>query len=481
MVNKVTYDFQKRKGGTRIKHRAAAALLSLLLLVCLPGSSAGAAVRGTDSPTPRLLLSAARRIRPLTPAVAGGASGATAATTAATDLLLCLESAPRRFALLLRLEVPDGWRLDVSAGEIPLASRRLSDSSLLLLLDGQTSSASPVLARLTVTRPPGASGCVRVLPNRTTHPYIIGKKPKICLTPCLPPRRRHACRHTCRRPPCGVRLSPGGSATAAPPETATPPEPPTGDAEYIGCQEATGASGDLCVRFPVPRAGGWGCLRRGLDCRYAPVGSAPGRGVWRFRGCPRCAPGRAGFMRQGLAVSCWHIRIPGCPPRGLSLPCVTAPGFCAPPCTGTERLRGIVTDGAGFLGRLSPAALAIPAAVENSMGAFPPAALAIPAAVENSMAAFPPGGTGSPCGEDHLKRRRRLRRIVPSPRSPLSLAAGTVHQCRVPTATPPVGTVNARRAGNAGGKPPAGYHSGRFCKCRRRFNAGVPGAEPPAK
>ena len=67
----------------------------------------------------------------------------------------------------------------------------------------------------------------------------------------------------------------------------------------------------------------------------------------------------------------------------------------------------------------------------------PPAALAIPAAVENSMAAFPqrhrlslplwktqwglsPGGTGSPCpgGEDHLKRRRRLRRIVPSPPVP---------------------------------------------------------------
>ena len=43
---------------------------------------------------------------------------------------------------------------------------------------------------------------------------------------------------------------------------------------------------------------------------------------------------------------------------------------------------------------------------------------------------------------------------VPLPRSPLSLAAGTAHQCRVPTATPPVGTVNARRAGNAGGKPP---------------------------
>ena len=94
-----------------------------------------------------------------------------------------------------------------------------------------------------------------------------------------------------------------------------------------------------------------------------------------------------------------------------------------------------------------------------------------------------------------------------SPGPPLSLAADTVHQCRVPAATPPVGTVNARRAGNAGGKPPAGHHSGRssqcrkgsspprprrrqaptgyllgrLCKCRRRFNAGVPGAKPPAK
>ena len=115
-----------------------------------------------------------RRIRPPTPAV----------PAAATDLLLCLESAPRRFALLLRLEVPDGWRLDVSAGEIPLASRRLSDSSLLLLLDGQTASASPVLARLTVTRPPGASGCVRVLPNPDDPSIYYWKAPS------LPLRRR---------------------------------------------------------------------------------------------------------------------------------------------------------------------------------------------------------------------------------------------------------------------------------------------------
>lgn len=274
MVNKVTYDFQKRKGGTRIKHRAAAALLSLLLLVCLPGSSAGAAVRGTDSPTPRLLLSAA----PDSPADASGASGAAAAIV--TDLLLCLESAPRRFALLLRLEVPDGWRLDVSAGEIPLASRRLSDSSLLLLLDGQTSSASPVLARLTVTRPPGASGCVRVLPNPDDPSIYYWKE-----TENMPAATSAAMPAAARLAACGFLLpEAGGSATAAPPETATPPEttappePPTGDAEYIGCQEATGASGDLCVRFlfRVP-AGGDACAAVWI-AGYAPAGSAPGAG-----------------------------------------------------------------------------------------------------------------------------------------------------------------------------------------------------------
>ena len=261
---------QKGKGGTRIKHSAAAALLSLLLLACLPGSSAGAAVRGTDSPAPRLLLSAA----PDSPADASGASGAAVATV--TDLLLCLESAPRRFALLLRLEVPDGWRLDVSAGEIPLASRRLSDSSLLLLLDGQTASASPVLARLTVTRPPGASGCVRVLPN-PDDPSIHYWKETENMPAAIPAAARLAA--------CGFLLpEAGGSATAAPPETATPPEttappePPTGDAEYIGCQEATGASGDLCVRFlfRVP-AGGDACAAVWI-AGYAPAGSAPGAG-----------------------------------------------------------------------------------------------------------------------------------------------------------------------------------------------------------
>lgn len=249
----------------------------LLLLACLPGSAAGAAVRGTDSPAPRLLLSAA----PDSPADASGASGAAAA---ATDLLLCLESAPRRFALLLRLEAPDGWRLDVSAGEIPLASRRLSDSSLLLLLDGQTASASPVLARLTVTRPPGASGCVRVLPN-PDDPSIYYWKETENMSDAMPDATSDAIPAAARLAACGFLLpEAGGSATAAPPETTTlpetsaPPEPPTGDAEYIGCQEATGASGDLCVRFlfRVP-AGGEACAAVWI-AGYAPARGAPGAG-----------------------------------------------------------------------------------------------------------------------------------------------------------------------------------------------------------
>ena len=176
--------------------------------------------------------------------------------------------------------MPDGWRLDVSAGEIPLASRRLSDSSLLLLLDGQTASASPVLARLTVTRPPGASGCVRVLPNPDDPSIYYWKETENmsdAMSAAMPAAARLAA--------CGFLLpEAGGSATAAPPETttppetATPPESPTGDAEYIGCQEATGVSGDLCVRFlfRVP-AGGEACAAVWI-AGYAPAGSAPGAG-----------------------------------------------------------------------------------------------------------------------------------------------------------------------------------------------------------
>ena len=292
---------QKGKGGTRIKHSAAAALLSLLLLACLPGSSAGAAVRGTDSPAPRLLLSAA----PDSPADASGASGASGAAAAtATDLLLCLESAPRRFALLLRLEVPDGWRLDVSAGEIPLASRRLSDSSLLLLLDGQTASASPVLARLTVTRPPGASGCVRVLPNPDDPSIYYWKE-----TENMPAAARLAA--------CGFLLpEAGGSATTALPETTTPPEPPTGDAEYIGCQEATGASGDLCVRFlfRVP-VGGEACAAVWI-AGYAPAGSAPGAGRLAISRMSSVCTGARGVYAAGAGSFLLAYTYTGLPSSG---------------------------------------------------------------------------------------------------------------------------------------------------------------------
>lgn len=307
---------QKGKGGTHIKHNAAAALLSLLLLACLPGSSAGAAVRGTDSPAPRLLLSAA----PDSLADASGASGAAAATV--TDLLLCLESAPRRFALLLRLEVPDGWRLDVSAGEIPLASRRLSDSSLLLLLDGQTASASPVLARLTVTRPPGASGCVRVLPN-PDDPSIYYWKETENMSDAVPAATSAAMPAAARLAACSFLLpEAGGSATAAPPETATPPEtttppePPTGDAEYIGCQEATGASGDLCVRFlfRVP-VGGEACAAVWI-AGYAPAGSAPGAGRLAISRMSSVCTGARGVYAAGAGSFLLAYTYTGLPSSG---------------------------------------------------------------------------------------------------------------------------------------------------------------------
>ena len=308
MVNKVTYDLLKGKGGTRIKHRAAAALLSLLLLACLPGSAAGAAVRGTDSPAPRLLLSAA----PDSPAEDSACGDSACGAAAATDLLLCLESAPRRFALLLRLEVPDGWRLDVSAGEIPLASRRLSDSSLLLLLDGQTASASPVLARLTVTRPPGASGCVRVLPNPDDPSIYYWKE-----TENMPGVLSAAMPAAARLAACGFLLpEAGGSATAAPPETTAPPEPPTGDAEYIGCQEATGASGGLCVRFlfRVP-AGGEACAAVWI-AGYAPVGSAPGAGRLAISRMSSVRTGARGVYEAGAGSFLLAYTYTGLPSSG---------------------------------------------------------------------------------------------------------------------------------------------------------------------
>ena len=83
-----------------------------------------------------------------------------------------------------------------------------------------------------------------------------------------------------------------------------------------------------------------------------------------------------------------------------------------------------------------------------------------------------PGGTGypRPGGEDHLKRRRRLRRIVPSPPVPLSLAAGTARGNAFPlflhraTSTLSQGTCMAETVSAASGLMPG---------CR--------GRQPPAK
>ena len=83
-----------------------------------------------------------------------------------------------------------------------------------------------------------------------------------------------------------------------------------------------------------------------------------------------------------------------------------------------------------------------------------------------------PGGTGypRPGGEDHLKRRRRLRRIVPSP--PVPPLLGCRHcpwEC--------ISVVFAPSHKH----PVAGYLYGGNCKCRKRFDAGVPGAVAPGE
>ena len=111
-------------------------------------------------------------------------------------------------------------------------------------------------------------------------------------------------------------------------------------------------------------------------------------------------------------------------------------------------------------------------------GIRPPAALTEPAAVVpagGGGGCLNPGGTcfPRPGGEDHLKRRRRLRRIVPLPRSPLSLAAGTANRKAVLSVL--------RRVGDYEGTPPAGCRIGRSSQCRAGSAPGVPGASLPEK
>ena len=80
-----------------------------------------------------------------------------------------------------------------------------------------------------------------------------------------------------------------------------------------------------------------------------------------------------------------------------------------------------------------------------------------------------PGGTGSTCpgGEDHLKRRSSSPPVPPSPWLPALPIERRFYRFCAELAKPKA-------------QPPAGHLYGRNCKCRRRFNAGVPGAEPLA-
>ncbi len=246
-------------------------------------ADAASADAAADSPVPRLLLSADSG----TVAPDGVSAGTPDADSPADCLSLRLADAPRRFALLLRAEVPGGWQLTVSAGEVALTQRRLSDSAVLLLADGGADGALPVLlARLTVRRPPGVSGTVRVLSDPADPLLYYWNK-----AGGMPGSVRPAA--------CFLRLSAGdsGDTGAVPepvPETVPPlPEEPSGGAVYVGCQEASGASGDLCVRFLfrvpdgadagaavwiagyVPAAGGSGAVRLTV-CRTDSVRAGAG-------------------------------------------------------------------------------------------------------------------------------------------------------------------------------------------------------------
>ena len=94
----------------------------------------------------------------------------------------------------------------------------------------------------------------------------------------------------------------------------------------------------------------------------------------------------------------------------------------------------------------------------------------------------PPSGTGSPCpgGEDHLKRRRRLRRIVPSPPVPPLLGCRHCSPEPHPNRNVPAGCVvrplPPRRPGTS---PLQGFCLGRGCKCRLRLSPGDARGEAP--
>ena len=50
-----------------------------------------------------------------------------------------------------------------------------------------------------------------------------------------------------------------------------------------------------------------------------------------------------------------------------------------------------------------------------------------------------------------------------------------------PKGKPPLRTANAPAPAPRESRPPPQYLLGRLCECRKRSNAGAPGAKPPAK
>ena len=170
------------------------------------------------------------------------------------------------FALLVRVEVPDGWLVEAEPGDVSLSVRRISDASLLLLTDGNGRGDETVLAYLTVHGLPGQDGTVRVLPEENNPFLYYYSEGRVGMTAgtetadaiAVASRRLEECRM--------LVLSPeafSGERTDTDSETGTGTTAPAAPAavSYIGCQEAirreTDGEGSLYVRFLfcVPETG----------------------------------------------------------------------------------------------------------------------------------------------------------------------------------------------------------------------------------
>lgn len=189
------------------------------------------------------------------------------------------------FALLVRVEVPDGWWVEAEPGDVSLSVRRISDARLLLLADGNGCVGETVLAYLTVHDLPGRDGAVRVMPEED-DPFLYYYSEKgsgmtagteaVLVASC----RVEECRMLFRSPEgpsdsvadadCGTETGTGAPAVPA-------------AASYIGCQEAVfreaDGAGSLSVRFLflIPENGQEIC-----DAAVWIVSCTPARGTARL-------------------------------------------------------------------------------------------------------------------------------------------------------------------------------------------------------